>query len=353
MPVSTATSSTVAPRDSLRLFRRLALVGALLAACAVVLGAWVRLTDAGLGCPDWPGCYGHAFPQGAPHAARAWHEMVHRYVAGTLATTIAALTVWAFVARRRPGQPVAPVIALWVIVCAQATLGALTVTWLLNPWIVTAHLLGGLTTLALLWWLSLSTPHTPLAPQERALRPFALIALAVLILQVALGGWTSSNYAAIACPDFPTCQRAWWPDPDFRGALTVWHQGLDYQGGVLDNHARIAVHLAHRIGALVTGVTLLGLAFTARARARSARVARAATWVLIAVCLQIGLGISVVHFGVPLPLATLHNAGAAFLVLGFVTLLRSLWPRAPAADAVRAYGSHRSPMVGFARVDAS
>src|SRR5579883_1745865 len=311
---------------SVRGFRRLALLGALLAAGVVVLGAWVRLTDAGLGCPDWPGCYGHLMPQAAPHAARAWHEMVHRYFAGSLATIIGALALWAWIARRRPGQPLWPALALFGVVCGQATLGALTVTWLLNPWVVTAHLLGGLTTLGLLWWLSLTPGSGPLSARERSLRPLALAGLAVLAMQIALGGWTSSNYAAIACPDFPTCQHRWWPDPDFRGAFTVWQQGLDYQGGVLTNHARIAVHLAHRIGALVTAATLALLGVCVLRRARDARIALGGKLVLLALGLQIALGVSLVHFGLPLPIATLHNAGAAFLVISLVTLLRALWP---------------------------
>jgi cytochrome c oxidase assembly protein subunit 15 len=342
----------LAPIDSLRWFRRLALVGALLAAIVVVLGAWVRLTDAGLGCPDWPGCYGHPYPQAAPQAARAWHEMVHRYFAGTLVATITGVAIWAWLARRRPGQPLGPVLALFMIVCGQAALGALTVTWRLNPYVVTAHLIGGLTTLSLLWWLSLTPPAAPLAPAERVLQPFALVALCVLVAQIALGGWTSSNYAALACPDLPTCQRAWWPDADFQGAFTLWQRGIDYEGGVLANPARIAIHLAHRAGALLAGIVLASLGATVIARARSRRLARAGALVLIAVLAQISIGIAMVHFGVPLPLATMHNAGAAFLIVSLVTLLRALWP-AQAVSAVPAYEAARSRMVPLPRVDAS
>src|SRR5277367_5030680 len=180
-------------------FRRLALAGALLAACAVVLGAWVRLTDAGLGCPDWPGCYGHVFQQITHHFAQAVHEMVHRYFASTLGAIIVALLAWASHNRKYPAQPVKPVVVLFLLVCIQGALGMKTVTLLLQPLIVTAHLLGGLTTLALLWWLSLTPERRPLPASESALLKFVVLGIAVLALQIALGGWTSSNYAAVAC----------------------------------------------------------------------------------------------------------------------------------------------------------
>src|ERR1700677_4448919 len=207
-------------------FRRLALVGALLATCVVVLGAWVRLTDAGLGCPDWPGCYGHVFPQTTHHFAQAVHEMVHRYFASTLGAIIAALLAWAWHNRKHPAQPVKPVAVLFLLVCIQGALGMKTVTLLLQPLIVTSHLLGGLTTLGLLWWLSLEPAGRRLTDAEVSLRKFALVALGALVLQIALGGWTSSNYAAIACPDLPTCQQSWWPHMDFRDAFVLW-RGLD------------------------------------------------------------------------------------------------------------------------------
>src|SRR5450631_522816 len=164
-------------------FRRLALIGAALAAIVVVLGAWVRLTDAGLGCPDWPGCYGHVYPDGVQHAAKAWHEMIHRYAAATVGFIITILLVWAVAARRDRGQPLVPVALLFVMVCLQGALGALTVTLLLKPLIVTAHLLGGLTTLGILWWLSLTPPEHPLTKREIPLREYALAGLAALVLQ--------------------------------------------------------------------------------------------------------------------------------------------------------------------------
>jgi len=315
-------------------FRRLALCGALLAFGVVVLGAWVRLTDAGLGCPDWPGCYGHLYPQPGGELGKAWHEMVHRYVAGTLIVVIAALLSWAVLRRKDPGQPLLPVALLFGVVCLQGMLGALTVTLKLKPLIVTGHLLGGLTTLALLSWLAIGPEGHALMAPPRGLRPFALLASVVLCVQLFLGGWTSTNYAAVACPDFPTCQRSWWPAMDFRDAYVLQHgPGVDYEGGILANPARMAIHFTHRLGALVAGSVLLTLALLTVGRASSRRLAGAGVGVAAAVLLQITIGIATVRFGIPLPLATLHNAGAALLVVSMVWLLRALWP-APSRAAV-------------------
>jgi cytochrome c oxidase assembly protein subunit 15 len=328
---------------SLRLlwFRRLALAGALLAATVVVLGAWVRLTDAGLGCPDWPGCYGHIYPnaghvdaQAGLQFSKALHEMIHRYFATTLGIIITVLVVWAVRFRKDRDQPLRPVALLFLIVCLQGALGALTVTLLLKPLIVTAHLLGGLTTLGLLWWLSLAPAARQLTERETALRKYAWIGLAVLVVQIALGGWTSTNYAAVACPDFPTCQQSWWPPMDFRNAFVLWRGlSLDYEGGVLANPARIAIHFTHRLGALVTGSVLIILGVLAATIAQNRRLKMAGRLLVFAVALQISIGAATVHWGIPLPLATLHNAGAAFLVICMVTLLRALWP-APAVHMV-------------------
>lgn len=315
------------PQARLWWFRRLALIGAALAATVVVLGAWVRLTNAGLGCPDWPGCYGHVYPTGVRQAGKAWHEMIHRYAAITLGFIITILLVWAVAVRKDRSQPLLPVALLFVIVCLQGALGALTVTLLLKPLIVTAHLLGGLTTMSLLWWLSIAPERCDPPAAEAGLQRLALAACAVMTAQIFLGGWTSANYAAVACPDFPTCQRAWWPPMDFRDAFVLWRGlNIDYEGGVLDHPARMAIHFTHRIGAAVTGVTLATLGLLVLTRAGSRRVARAGFWLVAAVLLQIGIGIATVHLGVPLGAATLHNAGAALLVLALVWLLRALWP---------------------------
>ena len=333
----------------LLLFRRIALATACLAALVVVLGAWVRLTDAGLGCPDWPGCYGHLHPaQAAQDAARiqaqyparafdyakALHEMVHRYFATGLGLGILCLLLIACWNRRDPQQPLLAVLLLFLIVCLQGALGAFTVTLLLKPLIVTSHLLGGLTTLGLLVWLAWRPERRELKAGEAGLRRFAWMGLAVLALQIALGGWTSTNYASVACPDFPTCQRSLWPDMDFRNAFVLWRGlGIDYEGGVLSAPARVAIHVTHRLGALLAGSVLLALGLRAWLGGASQRVRGAGLALLAAVVLQISLGISTVLWGVPLAVATAHNAGAALLVVTLVSLLRALRPQSPVRSA--------------------
>ena len=220
-----------------------------------------------------------------------------------------------------------PAAVLFVVVCLQGLLGMKTVTLLLQPLIVTAHLLGGLTTLAILRWLSITPERRALTRSEAGLRTFAVVGFAVLALQIFLGGWTSTNYAAVACPDLPTCQRSFWPSMDFKDAFVLWRGlGVDYEGGILANPARVAIHFTHRLGAVVAGLTLLSLGVIVAVRARNGRLKIIGRVLILAVLVQIALGLSVVHWGVPLPIATLHNAGAAFLVLVMVTLLRALWP---------------------------
>jgi cytochrome c oxidase assembly protein subunit 15 len=216
----------------------------------------------------------------------------------------------------------------------------LTVTLLLTPLIVTAHLLGGLSTLGLLWWLSITPDRRRLSVSEEALRGLALAAAGVLLCQLFLGGWTSTNYAAVACPDFPTCQRSWWPTMDFRDGFVFWRGlAVDYEGGVLAGPARTAIHFTHRLGALVTGSLLLGLAAVTMARAKSQRLFRAGLLLAGAVLLQISIGIATVHYAVPLPVATMHNAGAALLVIAMVWLVRALWPGQPVTMVPFAHGN--------------
>jgi cytochrome c oxidase assembly protein subunit 15 len=324
-----------------RLFRRLALAGVILAFCVVVLGAWVRLSAAGLGCPDWPGCYGHltvddaarnveaineAFPQRPFTYHKAIKEMVHRYFAGGLVLVILTLAGLAIVNRRDPQQPVGLPVALVGLVILQALLGMWTVTLLLKPLIVVLHLLGGLTTLALLAWLALAPQGEWSRPAAtRQLKTVAAVGLAVLGLQIALGGWTSSNYAAFACPDFPTCQNSYWPQMDAKDAFVLWRGlGIDYEGGVLDHPARVAIHFVHRLGALVTALVLGFLSFLAMRRGptRAARIAGGVLG-LVLVC-QLILGPLMVIRSLPLALATAHNAVAALLLLAVVALNRQL-----------------------------
>jgi cytochrome c oxidase assembly protein subunit 15 len=328
-------------------FRRLCLAGALLAFCVVVLGAWTRLGNAGLGCPDWPGCYGHltvgqavehaaeanaAFPDRPLEADKAIKEMVHRYFASTLGLLIIAIAVLAFRNRRDPAQPMRLPALLVLLVVFQGLLGMWTVTLLLKPLIVTAHLVGGLTTMSLLWWLGLDAAPVPRSDSQRKIRSLAVLGLAVLALQIVLGGWTSSNYSAVACPDFPTCQASYWPDMDFKDAFVLWRGlGIDYEGGVLDHPARVAIHFAHRLGAVVTALVLGFLAWKA-SRTGPSRAVRLGGGVLAAVLVtQWIVGPVMVLETFPLPLATAHNAVAALLLLSVVALVRLLWPP-PAPD---------------------
>ncbi|MEJ2059453.1 MAG: COX15/CtaA family protein [Gammaproteobacteria bacterium] len=324
--------------DRYLLFCRLAGVATVFALVVVMLGAYVRLSNAGLGCPDWPGCYGHLTVPESTHAmsqatktypgrpvepAKAWKEMVHRYFAGTLGLIIAALLFISLTLRRVNAAGRYLPMALVVLVIFQALLGMWTVTLLLKPLIVMGHLLGGFATLALLWWLFLSQRFPDLRASLRAvrMRTWVLLGLVILIAQIALGGWTSSNYAALACTDFPTCQGQWWPHMDFRDAFVLWRGiGINYEYGVLTNPARTAIHVTHRIGALITITYLALLALRCVIFTRGWTFV--AGWaVLVLVITQFSLGVSNVVFHLPLPVAVAHNGTAALLLLSVLALL--------------------------------
>lgn len=371
-----------------RHFHRLAWIAVLLALSIVVFGAFVRLSNAGLSCPDWPTCYGRAaWPvqaheidaanasfERAVESHKTWREQLHRHLAASLGVLILVL---ALVAARRRAQGLGIVIAAstlvgisiplyiaqqpavsaalvaagllmlliaairWdnsdgarlatatlVMVILQAMLGMWTVTWLLKPVVVTAHLLGGLATFGMLAWLACaSTPNATLvqavAPK---LRWLLWIGLLLLALQVFLGGWTSSNYAALACgADFPKCLGAWWPEQDHREAFVLWRGiGVDYEGGVLDGPARVAIQVAHRAMA----VLLFGhLAMVALRMLRTPGLKFWGLTLLLLACAQVALGIANVMLGLPLWSAVAHTAGAALLLFVLVALLARL--RAP------------------------
>ena len=317
-------------------YQRLLIAAATLCLVVVVLGAWVRLNDAGLGCPDWPGCYGQltvpdeshehdaavaAFPDRPVDEWKAWQEMIHRYAATTLGFVITLIAGLAYANRRDPRQPVVLPVLLLLTVILQGLLGMLTVTLLVKPLIVVLHLLGGMTTLALTFWLILES-YRPGTGPRRAFIP-AVFALVVLVCQIALGGWTSSNYAALACPDLPQCLGQWWPEQaDFSEAFILWRGlGINYEGGVLDAAARTAIHVTHRAGALLTLLVLVVVAGRATRRDRHPPAVVQAGWLVLgAVSLQMVLGVSTVWFGLPLWVATAHNGGAALLLLALVHL---------------------------------
>jgi cytochrome c oxidase assembly protein subunit 15 len=375
-----------------RSLAHLSLSATVLTLFVVVLGAFVRLSDAGLGCPDWPVCYGHlawptaeehisianeAFPHRPVEVDKAWKEQVHRFAAALLGVLVFAMTLlanWRHGIRRNLAFLVAGMAATGIfsyvnglivlaamlsllsvlvpVLCAvfwrsdwrsrytmgllgliifQAMLGMWTVTLLVKPIIVTAHLLGGMATFVLLWlfWLK-HRDVLPLNPADklRGMRRLAIAALSLVVLQVFLGGWTSTNYAALACPDFPTCQDAWVPEMEWREGFTLWRGlGIDYEGGVLDNTARVAIHWTHRVGAVLVLLLVGALVLWIRRSADDGRLRVLGAGVGVLLVTQVLLGVSVVKYGLPLWLAVAHNGTAALLLASLVTLAYALWPR--------------------------
>ena len=315
-------------------YRHLAWFAVGLTLCVIVLGAYVRLSDAGLGCPDWPGCYGHlawpneaheieqanqSFVERAVEVGKAWKEMAHRYLAGILSLTVLALFIWAF-RRRKLESYVLPLMICFVILF-QAALGMWTVTLKLHPSIVMSHLLGGLTTLSLLVWLACSrTPSiTPYRYAGHVKQWMVVIGLLLLLMQIALGGWTSANYAALACVGFPQCNGGWWPEMDFVQALDVFKQyGPNYEFGVKDGPARVAIQMMHRMGFVVVTLYLSWLIFKLT---RNRELMPLGMSLLALLILQIALGIINVTYSLPLMVATMHNGVAALLLLNMVVLL--------------------------------
>jgi cytochrome c oxidase assembly protein subunit 15 len=331
--------------SSINKFRKLVWVAVFLTFDLIVFGGFTRLTDSGLGCPDWPGCYGMAnpflaheeiaaaeaaMPTGPVTVAKAWIEMIHRYLAMGIGVIIMALLFTAIMQWRRTRnqafKPAMP-LALFVFVCIQGAFGAWTVTLKLQPIIVTIHLLLGMALLAMLTWLGgredylMRRPPAP-APAElpalRALRGLALLAAVVLTVQIALGGWVSTNYATLACDEFPLCDGQLLPPMDFEHGFTLWRElGKTAAGHYLPFSALVAIHWVHRVSALVLTL-VLGLAI---ARAwRHADLRPTARRLALVLAAQLFTGAATVWFDFPLAIAVLHNAGAALLVL-LVTML--------------------------------
>jgi cytochrome c oxidase assembly protein subunit 15 len=319
-------------------FRRLIGFTVLLTLCLIMLGAYVRLTDAGLGCPDWPGCYGKLFPtqakeqiaqavaeQGGEHGpvsmGKAWREMVHRYIAKILGLLIIAIAIVAWRKREQLGQ--SPALPIWLVgvVILQGLFGMWTVTLLLKPAIVTGHLLGGLITFSLLLWLwlrQLPQPRYVDAEPVAALAGPALLGLVLAAVQIFLGGWTSTNYAALACTDLPTCQGAWWPDANFADAFHIFRElGKTGDGENLPMQALTAIHLMHRIGAVVVLAVVGWLGWRVM---RTEGLGGLGAAILAVLAAQWALGLSNVYWSLPLPVAVAHNGGAALLLALLVVL---------------------------------
>jgi len=310
----------------------------LLALCVIVFGAYVRLTDAGLGCPDWPGCYGFVtvpqtaedylsveenFPGEIVDEGKAWREMIHRYIASLLGFLILLMFLKDFFSFRKGEGSLKDLKlsgALLALVIFQGMLGMWTVTLKVHPLVVTAHLIGGLTTLSLLffYYRSIETDSEKFVSAPNVL----FVGLSILILQIILGGWTSTNYAALGCPDLPLCYGEVWPsNMDFEEGFLKWQEvGVNYEGGQLSPSGRTAIHFVHRLGAIVALIAL-GLIGLRYLKHTSDRVRGASILMLIALSAQLAIGILMVWFGIPLFLATAHNAFAALLLLSFINLL--------------------------------
>lgn len=318
--------------------RHLVTVAFVLTLGVIVLGAYTRLTDAGLGCPDWPGCYGflkvpqkaeniaraiEAFPERPFEAHKAWNEMIHRYFAGALGLLIGAVFVISLKVKSAP--KLLPALLLGVVVF-QALLGMWTVTMNLMPLVVMAHLLGGFSILALLavLWLQLTPACRFTAPGLKRLKPLAWMAAGILLVQIALGGWTAANYAALACIELPICEAGWQSRLNIAEAFDLHLGHDDYEYGVMSATARQTIHVFHRIGAVVTLLTL-GLLVVMLWRAGTQQLLRRFTIMLATVLLvQFSLGVLNVVLHLPLANAVAHNVVAANLLMLMVVLLYQL-----------------------------
>ena len=319
--------------------KQLTLFGVILALFVIVLGAYTRLSDAGLGCPDWPGCYGHlTVPKQVDHqtydrvleASKAWKEMIHRYVAGTLGIVILLIFILSVAKRTTLQKSLAFPSLLLAVVIFQALLGMWTVTLKLSPVVVSAHLLGGLTTLSLLWLLFLQyqdKKYNLLINKHTGLKYAAGIGLALIIIQIFLGGWTSSNYAALACgADFPTCLGEWWPDMNFSEGFRFLHEpGRNYEYGILSASAREAIQMTHRMGALIVFTYLIILAWNL---IRKPSFKTLGILLVLLLVTQISLGIMNVMLGLSLIIAVFHNMVAALLLITLITINHQVYKMA-------------------------
>ncbi|HEY0562937.1 MAG TPA: COX15/CtaA family protein [Methylophilus sp.] len=323
------------------LFKRLSLIAMLTALCVVVLGAYVRLSDAGLGCPDWPGCYGTltvpqsveaiqsaqtVYPDSPVETGKAWKEMIHRYLAGILGLMVVTMLLLSW--KQQHTLKVSPWLTtgLTVLITFQAMLGMWTVTMLLKPAIVSAHLLGGMSTLAILTWIAHRHWGAHLTYSTINTTYYWAIRLALLVLfgQIFLGGWTSTNYAALACTDFPTCHGLMVPDMDFKDAFHLYRElGQSADGGNLTLASLTAIQWAHRVGAFIT---LIYLGFIGLNGLKYAQLKTLSIALLIVLLAQISLGIANLVLHLPLVLAVAHNFGAALLVVVVVLLNSKITP---------------------------
>ncbi|RUO33917.1 COX15/CtaA family protein [Aliidiomarina soli] len=306
----------------------------------IVLGAFTRLTDAGLGCPDWPGCYGflsvphsearqtvavEAFPDAPLDTQKAWHEMIHRYAAGTLGFLVLAIAVVAIRRKLQASQSSKPMklpIILLVLICFQAALGMWTVTMMLQPVIVMLHLLGGFATFSLLYLLYQRENDFRIPGGDlnlRKLRGLAALALVVVVGQIALGGWVAANYAAVACTELPICEGPWLSRFDLAGAFSL-PKAATYEFGVHSYAERMTMHVLHRLGAIVTTLVVGYLLYKLWHTARSNQFRTHTFIITLLLIVQLTLGVSNVVFSLPLAVAVAHNAVGALLLISLVGL---------------------------------
>ena len=329
-------------------FFRMALSAALLAFLAVLFNAYARLSEAGLGCPDWPGCYGRVMaPMSArdvklaqeaengpdPAAAakkaerrRVFRDTVQRYLNGALGLVLIRLAVlgWQLKKRKRTQQVLIP-IATMVLAFALVVMALLTIDLQFKPLVMLTQLTGGLTILALLWWIAMREQRfwrsVSASPLTRSLRPRALFALGLIAFQIVLGGWSMVNYAGLACPDFPTCQGVYWPSMDFLDAFTRWRDlGVEYESGVLNLDAATAIHMAHRIGALIAVLYVGWLSLHVLRVGIENNLCRFGLLVFAMLLASVALGVAQVVTHLPLAVAIMHSGVAAMLLMSLITL---------------------------------
>ncbi len=339
--------ATVWVSNDLDKYRKLIWITTFLVFDLIMFGAFTRLTDSGLGCPDWPGCYGQAnpvqahadisaaeaaMPTGPVTVVKAWIEMIHRYLAmgiGVLIVALMAISWRRWLQSKRTESKFSPVFPtlLFVFVCLQGAFGAWTVTLLLKPVIVTTHLLLGMALLALLAWFGARrSDYPPPSGSTSAFRMPAILALTLLFVQICLGGWVSTNYAALACTDFPMCNGEFMPAMDFANGFTLWRDlGMTASGEYLSLDALTAIHWVHRVFAFIVAAMIAWAAYCALAVESLRKTAR---WLLIVLVLQLAIGITNVFLQLPLLLAVLHNGGAALLLLLLVILNYRIRPQA-------------------------
>lgn len=331
-------------RKRKNLYSRIAFFATLLATTVVILGAYTRLKDAGLGCPDWPGCYGRLtvpetktavvsaqrlFPNQPIEATKAWAEMIHRYFAGSLVLFISTLAIWSYFARKKNLSPPLKIpLFLIVGVFFQAMLGMWTVTWQLLPLVVMGHLLGGMIIASLLWWLTLDTGRFISLPAPNSLnflKPWVCAGVVIVLIQIFLGGWTSANYASIICPDFPYCQGSLFPKFNFIEAFNFFSPiGKNYQGGILGGTARVTIQMTHRYWAFITLIYITSVGSYILFSKKTSALKNTMGMIFIILGSQIFLGILNIATQLYLPIAVTHNGVALLLLMAMLTLLYQL-----------------------------